>query len=82
MLESRKEKTMSVASDDQIRRELLTEVHKWTIKTFPARMAAAGGAAEAEVRIQMKEEADKWVEYNLEQRKQGKEGTASPDEKA
>ena len=78
MFSCRKEKKMSVKSDDQIRRELLTEVHKWTIRTFPARMAA-GNVTEAEVRIQMKEEADKWVEYNLEQRKQGKEGTASPD---
>jgi hypothetical protein len=69
---------MSGKSEDQIRRELLTEVHKWTIKTFPARMSVPG-ATEPEVRVQMKEEADKWVEYNLKQRMEGKEGTASPD---
>ena len=68
---------MSVASDDQIMRELTTEAHKWTIKTFPSRLG--NGIDEVEVRIQMKEEADSWIEYNLEQRKQGKEGTASPD---
>jgi hypothetical protein len=39
-----------------------------------------GGATdETEVRIQMNDEAEKWVQYNFEQRKQGKEGTASPD---
>jgi hypothetical protein len=69
---------MSGKSDDQIMRELQTEAHKWTIKTFSARMAG-NGASEAEVKVQMKEEAAKWIEYNFEQRKQGKEGTASPD---
>lgn len=69
---------MSVASEDQIRRELLTEVQKWTIKTFPARMSVAG-VTEPEVRVKMKEEADAWVAFNLKERIAGREGTASPD---
>ena len=68
---------MNAASDDQLLRELNTEAQKWIMRTFPARMA--NGAKEVDVRIQMKEEADKWVEYNFEQRRQGKEGTPSPD---
>jgi len=69
---------MSVASDDQLLRELQGEAHKWIMRTFPVRMGA-GGADEVEVRLQLKEEADKWIEYNFEQRRQGKEGTPTPD---
>jgi hypothetical protein len=69
---------MSIASDDQILRELKTEAHKWIMRTFPVRMNG-GATDETEVRIQMNDEAEKWVQYNFEQRKQGKEGTASPD---
>ena len=68
---------MSVASDDQIMRELTTEAQKWTIRTFPSRLGS--GIDEVAVRIQMKEEADKWIQTNFEERKQGRAGTASPD---
>jgi len=69
---------MSVASDDQLLRELNTEAQKWIMRTFPVRLGSSG-AGEVEVRMQLKKEADNWVEYNFEQRKQGKEGTPSPD---
>ena len=69
---------MSVASDDQLLRELQNDAAKWIMKTFPVRLGS-GGADEIEVRMQLKEEADKWVEYNFKQRRQGKEGTPSPD---
>ena len=71
---------MSVASDDQIMRELKTEAQKWIIRTFPSRLG--NGIDEVEVRIKMKEEADAWIEYNFKERSQGKEGTPSPDVKA
>ena len=69
---------MSVASDDQLLRELQNDAAKWIMKTFPVRLSSTG-ADEIEVRMQLKEEAEKWVQYNFEQRKQGKEGTPSPD---
>jgi hypothetical protein len=68
---------MSIASDDQILRELKTEAQKWTMKTFALRVGK--GVDEIEVKLQMKAEAESWVEYNFELRKQGKEGTPSPD---
>ncbi|MGD8353831.1 MAG: hypothetical protein PVJ01_06655 [Pseudomonadota bacterium] len=68
---------MSVASDDQLLRELNTEAHKWMMRTFPARMSA-NGADEVEVRLQLKADADKWVQENFELRQQGKEGTPLP----
>lgn len=69
---------MSVASDDQLLRELQNDAAKWIMRTFPVRLGSSG-LDEIEVRMQLKEEADKWVEYNFTQRKQGKEGTPSPD---
>ena len=53
-----------VLNEDQILRELMTEAAKWTMKTFPTRMSASG-ADEIEVRIQMKADADQWVQDNL-----------------
>ena len=66
-----------VANDDQIMRELQTEAAKWTMRTFPSRVGK--GLDEVEVRLQMKAEAEKWIQYNFEERRQGREGTASPD---
>lgn len=71
---------MSAVSDDQLLRELQNDAAKWIMKTLPVRMNG-GGLDEVEVRMQLKDEADKWVEYNFEQRRQGKEGTPSPDVK-
>jgi len=69
---------MSDVSDDQLLRELQTEAAKWIMKTFPVRLSG-NGVDEIEVRMQLKDEADRWVQYNFDQRRQGKEGTPSPD---
>ena len=69
---------MNAASDDQLLRELKNEATKWIMKTLPVRMNK-GGLDELEVRNQMNDEAERWVQYNFEQRRQGKEGTPSPD---
>ena len=66
-----------VLDEDQILRELKTEAAKWTMKTFPTRMSASG-ADEIEVRIQMKADADQWVQDNLKLRLDGKESTPFP----
>jgi hypothetical protein len=68
---------MSVASDDQVLRELKTEAAKWTMKKFPSRMSAPG-AEEIAVRIQMKADADQWVAENLKLRLAGKEDSPFP----
>jgi len=68
---------MSVASDDQILRELQTEAQKWIMRIFPSRLGK--GVDEVEVRLQMKAEADKWVQENFERRRQGKESTPLPN---
>lgn len=69
---------MGTVNDDRILRELKTEAAKWIVKTFPDRMGGVG-VDEVEVRMQLKTEADHWVEYNFDQRRQGNEGTPSPD---
>jgi hypothetical protein len=69
---------MSVASDDQVLRELKTEAAKWTMKIFSSRMSAPG-AEEIAVRIQMKADAEKWVQDNLKQRLAGKEDIPFPE---
>jgi len=69
---------MSVVNENQILRELQNDAAKWIMKTLPVRMNG-NGVDEIEVRMQLKDEAEQWVQYNFEQRKQGKEGTASPD---
>ena len=69
---------MSTVNENQLLRELQNEAHKWIMRTFPVRMNG-GAADETEVRIQMNDEAEKWVQYNFEQRREGKEGTPSPD---
>lgn len=68
---------MSVASDDQILRELTTEARKWTMRIFPLRMSASG-AEEVAVRQQMQADAEKWVQENFELLKQGKEAKPLP----
>ena len=68
---------MTEANENQILRELQTEAAKWTMRTFPTRMSASG-AGEVEVRLQMKEEAEKWIQDNLKLRLEGKEGTTLP----
>lgn len=69
---------MNPVNDNQIMRELKTEAAKWIMKTFPDRMGGVG-VDEIEVRNQLNTEADHWVQYNFDQRRQGKEGTPSPD---
>ncbi|MDF1525228.1 MAG: hypothetical protein RRA15_13675 [bacterium] len=63
-------------NDDQILRELQTESAKWIMRTFPNRMSS--GADEVAVRLQLKEDAEKWVKENFELRRQGKESTPLP----
>jgi hypothetical protein len=63
-------------NDDQILRELQTESAKWIMKTFPTRLN--NGVDEIEVRLQLKAEAEQWVQENFELRRQGKEGTPLP----
>jgi len=65
-------------NEDQVLRGLKTEAAKWIVKTFPDRMGGVG-VDEIEVRNQLNTEADHWVQYNLKQRLEGKEGTPSPD---
>ena len=77
-MDFRKENKMNAVSDDQVLRELKTEATKWIMKTFPDRMSGVG-VDEVEVRNQLNIEADHWVQYNFDQRRQGKEGTTSPD---
>ena len=69
---------MSTVNDDQILSELKTEAAKWIMRTFPDRMGGVG-VDEVEVRNQLNTEADHWIKYNFDQRRQGKEGTPSPD---
>ena len=69
---------MSVRTDDQLLRELKTEAAKWIVRTLPDRMSGVG-VDEVEVRNQLNVEADQWVQYNFDQRREGKEGTPSPD---
>ena len=69
---------MSARTDDQILRELKTEAAKWVIRTLPERMGGIG-VDEVEVRKQLNNEAEHWVQYNFKQRLEGKDGTPSPD---
>ena len=64
-------------NDDQVLRELQTESAKWIMKTFPTRLG--NGVDEVEARMQLKDEAEKWVQENFELRRQGKEGTPLPN---
>lgn len=58
--------------------KLETQAAKWIERTLPERMWAVG-ADEDEVRKQLEIEATRWIEYNVAQHKQGKDGTPSPD---
>ena len=49
----------------------------WIEKELPNRMQAVG-VDEEEIRKELKIEADQWVQYNVDQRSQGKKGTPSP----
>ena len=69
---------MSARKEDKLLKELKTQASKWVEERLPERMGAAG-VDEAEVRRQLDIEADQWVQYNVTQRSQGKEGTPSPD---
>jgi hypothetical protein len=68
---------MSIASENQILRELQNDAAKWTMKAFSGRMSVPG-AEEIPVRIQMKADADQWVAENLKLRLAGKEDSPFP----
>ena len=63
---------------DEILKELESKAARWVEDKLPERMGGVG-VDEAEVRKQLEIEAAQWVQYNLDQRRQGKEGTPSPD---
>ena len=69
---------MCAKKDDKVLQELMAQAADWIEKELPNRMQAVG-VDEEETRTELKIEADHWVEYNVEQRSQGKEGTSSPD---
>ena len=69
---------MSARKDDKLLKELMAQAADWIEKELPNRMQAVG-VDEEEVRKELKIEADQWVQYNVDQRSQGKEGTPSPD---
>ncbi len=69
---------MSAVNENLILRELQNDAAKWIMKTFSSRMSVAG-ADEVEVRIQMKAEADQWVQDSLKQRLDGKEAIPFPE---
>ncbi len=69
---------MCAKKDDTVLQELMAQAADWIEKELPNRMQAVG-VDEEETRTELKIEADHWVEYNVEQRSQGKEGTSSPD---
>jgi hypothetical protein len=69
---------MSTKKDDEILKELQSKAAKWVEEKLPERMGGVG-VDEAEVRKQLEIEAGQWVQYNVDQRRQGKEGTSSPD---
>ena len=73
-----KEVAMCAKKDDTVLQELMAQAADWIEKEFPNRMQAVG-VDEEEIRSDLKIEADHWVEYNVEQRSQGKEGTSTPD---
>lgn len=69
---------MSAKKDDKLLQELRDQAAKWIEQEFPNRMSSVG-VEEAQVRQQLETEAEQWVQYNLEERGQGREGTPSPD---
>ena len=69
---------MCAKKDDTVLQELMAQAADWIEKELPNRMQAVG-VDEEETRTELKIEADHWVEYNVELRSQGKEGTSSPD---
>ena len=69
---------MSARKDDTLLKELMAQAADWIENELPSRMQAVG-VDEEEIRKGLKVEAERWVQYNAEQRGQGKEGTPSPD---
>lgn len=65
-------------STDKILEELQAQAANWVEEQIPVRMQAVG-VDEGEIRKQLEIEADQWVQYNVDQRAQGNEGTSSPD---
>lgn len=71
---------MSVQTEDlkQKEVELKQKSEAWIKEKMPERLQSVG-VVEDEVRSQLEVEADNWVKWNLEQFKEGKSGTDSPD---
>ena len=63
----------------KIKDELDKTAAAWVKEKMPERMQSVG-VTESEVRKQLEVEADRWVTWNIEQRKEGKPGTKSPEE--
>jgi len=65
-------------SRDRLFEDLKTQAAEWIEEQFTFRMQEVGVDKE-EVRRQLETEAEHWVQYNVDQRNQGKKGTPSPD---
>ena len=59
--------------------ELKNKAATWVKEKMAERMLEVG-ADEKEVRKQVEHEADRWVKWNMEQFKEGKPGTESPEQ--
>ena len=59
--------------------ELKNKASAWIQEKLPERMQAVG-VTEADVRKQLEHEADRWVRWNLQQAREGKPGTDSPEQ--
>jgi hypothetical protein len=62
----------------QREKELKEKAAAWIKEKMPERMEAVG-VDEKGVRNQLEHEAERWVRWNLEQFKEGKPGTDSPE---
>jgi hypothetical protein len=63
----------------ELKLELEKTAERWVEEEFARRMESVGVDG-AEVQKQVRHEADRWLNWNLEQRARGNDGTASPDD--
>jgi hypothetical protein len=62
----------------EVEEKLRQQAAAWIDEKLPERMQSVG-VTKDDVRKQLEIEADNWVQWNLEQQKEGKPGTDSPD---
>jgi len=65
--------------ETELRLELETVAKRWIEDEMADRMGSVG-VDEGEVRKQVEHEAERWLNWNLEQRAHGLEGTATPSD--